>query len=180
MTIANQLTILRIALVPIFILLVLYDRRGQALAIFVLAGATDLLDGLLARKCNQRTPVGAFLDPLADKMLLTSSFIVLSLVDQDLPVRIPVWLAVTVISRDVVLIISVLVLNLLGERRVFYPSLVGKATTALQLLTILAVLSSQFTHINPSLFNLLVYMTLAFTIVSGVHYLSRGRKLVVS
>ena len=97
---ANQLTILRMAFVPLLVLLVVYDYVVGALAVFLLAGATDLLDGYIARKFGQNTAIGAFLDPIADKLLLVSCFILLSRNVVELNVNIPLWLTITVIGRD--------------------------------------------------------------------------------
>ncbi|HLV02540.1 MAG TPA: CDP-alcohol phosphatidyltransferase family protein, partial [Acidobacteriota bacterium] len=103
MTSANQLTVLRMVMVPLFVLLVIYDYLGLAILTFFLAGVTDMLDGLIARKFGQKTPLGTFLDPIADKLLLVSAFVVLSLDSLNLAVRIPLWLTITVISRDLIL-----------------------------------------------------------------------------
>lgn len=178
MTSANQLTILRMALVPMFILLLVYGYNGGALAIFVLAGITDALDGLVARKLNQKTPLGTFLDPIADKLLLMSAFVVLSLTTLRLTVEIPLWLTITVISRDVLLVVSVLVINLTVGHRLFPPSMLGKAATALQLITVLAVLTSNYMEVQVHLFGVLLYATLLLTVSSGLHYLVRGLRII--
>ena len=104
LTFANQLTILRIVLIPAFVLLVVYGRLGAALLVFMTAGATDALDGLIARRAGQRTSLGAWLDPMADKLLLVTTFIVLTLPAIPLTNHLPLWLTVVVISRDVVIL----------------------------------------------------------------------------
>ena len=95
LTLANQLTILRIALIPAFVLLVVYRYLGAALLVFSFAGLTDALDGLIARRAGQRTSLGAWLDPMADKLLLLSTFIMLTLPTPGQANRLPVWLTVT-------------------------------------------------------------------------------------
>ena len=130
LTFANQLTILRIVLIPAFVLLVVYGRLGAALLVFVTAGATDALDGLIARRAGQRTSLGAWLDPMADKLLLVTTFIVLTLPGITLTNHLPLWLTVVVISRDVVILAVVAIVNLAIGPRTFRPSLLGKATTA--------------------------------------------------
>lgn len=178
MTSANQLTILRMAFVPVFILLVVSGYPAGALAVFVAAGVTDALDGLIARRFNQSTPLGTFLDPIADKLLLISSFIVFSLTNLELQMRIPLWLTLTVISRDVLLVGSVLIINLTVGRRLFPPSVLGKATTASQLITVLTVLTGNYVGTPICFFTAVLYLTLSLTIVSGVHYFIRGLRII--
>ena len=103
LTLANQLTIMRIMLIPVFVLLVVYGFLGWALVVFLVAGTTDALDGLIARWTDQRTSLGAWLDPMADKLLLVSTFVVLTMPGLDLANRLPIWLTVLVISRDVII-----------------------------------------------------------------------------
>ncbi len=177
MTVANQLTILRMAVAPIFVMLVVYESFGYALGLFVLAGTTDLLDGLIARKLRQKTPLGTFLDPIADKLLLISALIVLSLGELELTMRLPLWLTITVISRDVFLLLGVLIINLTLGRHVFPPSLIGKATTVCQLLTVLSVLIANYLRTEWVLVTPVLYLTLALTLISGLHYFARGMTL---
>ncbi len=112
LTLANQLTLLRLLLIPGFVLFVVYGRFGWALVTFAVAGLTDALDGLVARRANQRTSLGAWLDPAADKLLLVTTFIVLTLPNLGLPNRVPVWLTVLVISRDIAIVLTVAIVNL--------------------------------------------------------------------
>ena len=127
LTLANQLTILRIVLVPAFVLLILYGRLGTALLVFLIAGITDALDGLAARLTGQRTSIGAWLDPMADKLLLVTTFVVLTLPAIPLTNHLPVWLTVLVISRDVVIVAFVAIVNLATGPRTFTPSLLSTA-----------------------------------------------------
>src|SRR5215468_8393236 len=124
LTLANQLTLLRMGLAPLLVVLVLSGRLRSALAVFFVAGVTDLLDGLIARWGQQQTTLGAMLDPVADKILLTSSFVALTWTS-GLRTSLPAWLTVVTLSRDAIIIISVVVVNLTLGKRVFYPSTLG-------------------------------------------------------
>jgi len=178
MTSANQLTVLRMVMVPLFVLLVIYDYLGLAILTFFLAGVTDMLDGLIARKFGQKTPLGTFLDPIADKLLLVSAFVVLSLDSLNLAVRIPLWLTITVISRDLILVLSVLTINLTVGRRLYPPSMAGKLTTVSQLALIMAVLVSNLVQYPLPGLSVLFFATLALTLISGLHYMARGMRLI--
>ena len=134
LTAANQLTLLRLLLVPVFVLCMVYDRPGWALVTFAVAGITDALDGLLARRSGPTT-LGAWLDPMADKLLLATMFIVLTLPGLGLTSRIPLWLTILVISRDVAIVMTVAIFNLAVARRTFKPSPLGKVATAVYLVT---------------------------------------------
>jgi len=159
LTTANQLTILRIVFVPVFIILLAYGEIGWALSTFVAAGITDVLDGVIARRFGQKTSIGAVLDPLADKLLMTSSILILSLPQMEFHNTIPRWLLIVV---------------LMVGWRVFTPSPYGKASTALQVFTVLGVLYSNWQHVAVPQLNVLFYMTGLMTAFSGLHYLVRG------
>jgi cardiolipin synthase (CMP-forming) len=176
LTLANQLTLLRLALVPAFVILVLYGRMGWALAAFVAAGLTDGLDGLIARWTNKRTALGAFLDPMADKLLLVSAFVVLSLPDIGLVNRIPVWLTVLVISRDVAIVATVAIVSLTLGPRTFPPSVYGKIATALYIVTVAVVLLFNFLRRQSALVDVSVWVSLAITLFSGFHYVVHVRR----
>ena len=170
LTLANQLTLMRLALVPAFVILVLYGRLGWALAAFVTAGITDGLDGLIARWTNKRTALGAFLDPMADKLLLVSAFVVLSLPGIGLVNRIPVWLTVLVISRDVAIVATVAIVSLTLGPRTFPPSVYGKIATALYIVTIAVTLLFNFLKQPSVVVDIFVWVSLAITLISGFHY----------
>jgi cardiolipin synthase len=176
LTLANQITLLRLALVPAFVILVLYGRMGWALAVFVTAGLTDALDGLIARWTNKRTALGAFLDPMADKLLLVSAFVVLSIPGIGLVNRIPVWLTVLVISRDVAIVATVAIVSLTLGPRTFPPSVYGKVATALYILTVAVVLLFNFLARDSVLVDVLVWVSLAITLLSGFHYVVHVRR----
>src|SRR5579863_4238900 len=135
LTVPNQLTFLRLAFLPLFIIAIQYDRYPLALGILVAGGLTDGLDGYLARELNQKTALGAYLDPIADKLLLSSSYFVLALKD-----KIGWWLAILVLGRDVLLLIACAVILLTVGYRPFPPSIWGKLTTFFEILLIVLVL----------------------------------------
>ena len=179
LTIANQLTILRIVLIPAFVLLVVYGRLGEALLVFIAAGATDALDGLIARRFpGQRTSLGAWLDPMADKLLLVTTFIILTLPDLDLTNRLPLWLTVVVISRDIVIIGVVAIVNLAIGPRTFRPSLLGKATTAAFIVTSVVIMYFNYLRERSILVDLGIWISLGLTVVSSADYFFRLRRLI--
>lgn len=166
-TVPNQLTFLRFGFLPFFIISIHYRRYGIALAILIIAGLTDGLDGVLARTLNQKTALGAYLDPIADKLLLSSSFVVLALNR-----KISWWLATLVLSRDILLLTAAAVILLVVGYRPFPPSIFGKATTALQILLVFAVILLAVTEWNWLLSIRIVigYLVAIFTVFSGFHY----------
>lgn len=175
MGLANWLTIFRILLIPVFVSLLVYRQATAALAIFCLASATDLLDGYIARARGSQTRLGAFLDPLADKLLLTASFATLTYL---YPRLLPFWITVTVLSRDFLLILGTALIHIAGGRVHPTPTGLGKASTALQMVTVLAVLLVLAFMMNPRIKTALVWITAGFTIASGVQYLYQGTKLL--
>ncbi len=170
LNVANQLTLLRRGLAPLLVVLVLQGRLGWALGVFVVAGLTDALDGLIARLGSLQTTLGAMLDPVADKVLMTSSFIVLTGAD-GLAVTIPVWLTVVILSRDAIIIVSVAIVNLTLGRRIFYPALLGKLSTVSQLVTVgLVLLANARGGAGGVVLPPLFAATLALTVASALHY----------
>jgi len=152
---------------PFFIISIHYRRYGVALAILIIAGLTDGLDGILARTLNQKTALGAYLDPIADKLLLSSSFVVLALNR-----KISWWLATLVLSRDVLLLTAAAVILVVVGYRPFPPSIYGKATTALQILLVFAVVLLAVTDWGWLLVLRIAigYLVAIFTVFSGFHY----------
>jgi cardiolipin synthase len=173
-TTANQLTILRIVFVPVFIILLVYRELGWALSTFVVAGLTDVLDGIIARRFGQKTSIGAVLDPLADKLMMAASILILSLPQMEFQNAIPRWLLIIIIFRDVFILLVSLIVVLIGGWRVFTPTPYGKASTVMQVLTVLAVLYANWRHQMVPELNILFYMTGLMTAFSGIHYLVRG------
>jgi len=178
LTLANQLTILRVALTPFFVLAVVYGYLGTALLVFLIAGATDALDGLAARRAGQRTSLGTWLDPLADKLLLVTTFIVLTLPDIPLMNHLPLWLTVLVISRDVVIVGVVAVVNLAVGPRTFRPSLLGKSATACFILTTIIVMYFHYRGETSVWVDIGVWTSLGLTLISSADYAFRMRRLI--
>ena len=178
LTVANQLTLLRIILIPAFVLLVVYGQLGAALTVFIVAGVTDALDGLIARLAGQGTSLGAWLDPMADKLLLLSTFIVLTVPSIPLANHLPLWLTITVISRDIVIVGVVAIVNLAVGPRTFRPSLLGKAATAAFILTSVVIMSFNYERETSVLVTLGIWLSLALTLASATDYFFRLRKLI--
>jgi cardiolipin synthase len=176
LTTATQLTILRIVFVPVFIILLSDGHLGWALAIFVTAGLTDVLDGVIARRFGQKTSIGAVLDPLADKLLMTTSIVILSLPQMGFPNVIPRWLMILTVSRDFFILLVSLVIVLMVGWRSFKPTAYGKASTVLQVTTVLAVLYANWRGDPVPNLMVLFYVTGFMTALSGLHYLVTGRK----
>jgi cardiolipin synthase len=178
LTLANQLTLLRMLLIPAFVILVVYGHLGWALTVFVTAGITDALDGLIARRTGQKTSLGAWLDPAADKLLLVTTFVVLTLRNLGLANPLPIWLTVLIISRDVVIVLTVAVVNLAVGPRTFRPSIYGKIATATY--TVTAVVAMLFNYLGyPSpIVTAFVYASLTITIVSSLHYIWHASRIV--
>lgn len=178
LTLANQLTFLRLVAIPFLILAILDARFDVALWLFVAAAVTDLLDGLVARVFGQRTPLGAYLDPAADKLLLTACFVLQTqfpTMFRDIPManRIPVWLTTLTVSRDLFIVsISVMLYLAYGTSR-FVPTIWGKLTTLSESLLIGVFLL--FNHLDRQhpVVDLVVALTLTLTLISGFHYLWR-------
>jgi len=159
--------------VPLFVILVVYGMLGAALLSFMVAGLTDALDGLIARRAGQRTSLGAWLDPMADKLLLATMFIMLTLPGLGLVARIPLWLTVLVISRDIGIVLTVAIFNLAVARRTFRPSPLGKVATATFMVTGVVTLYANYDTRFVGLVDICVYLTLAITLASAVEYLYR-------
>jgi cardiolipin synthase len=178
LTFANQLTLLRMLLIPAFVILVIYGHLGWALLIFGVAGLTDALDGLIARWSGQNTSLGAWLDPMADKLLLVSTFVVLSVPGLGLENRLPIWLTVLVISRDVVIVLTVAIVNLALGPRTFRPSVFGKIATATYILTAIVAMFFNYRGYRSAVFDAFVYASLLITLVSALHYIWHARRII--
>lgn len=167
LTVPNQLTFLRLAFLPFFIIAIEYDRYALALGILILAGISDGLDGLVARGLKQKTALGAYLDPIADKILLSSSYLVLALKG-----KIEWWLAILVLGRDVLLLAACAVILLVMGYRPFPPSIWGKATTLFEIVLIVVVLVHAVgdTQWLGAAREVLGYCVASFVIISGLHY----------
>jgi cardiolipin synthase len=170
---ANWLTIFRIVLIPVFISLLVYRRWTIALAVFVLASLTDTLDGYIARHRGRETRLGAFLDPMADKLLLTASFITLTYLK-----ALPFWITALVLTRDVLLILGAALIHMTGGQIHPAPTLAGKATTLFQMVTVLAAILAKYFHLAPGVKNGLIWTTAALTLFSGLQYLYQGSRFM--
>ena len=166
-TVPNQITLLRRGFLPFFLILISYEQYRWALLVLVVAGLSDAVDGLLARKLNQRSPLGAYLDPIADKLLLSSSFIILAFKQ-----KLAWWLTIIVLSRDVLILMVAVVILLISGYRPFPPSIYGKLATALQILLVfMVVLSAAYPYPGFTLVDrLLIYAVTVITVFSAFHY----------
>jgi cardiolipin synthase len=184
LTVPNLLTVFRMVLIPVFVTMLFYQRFIVALAVFVCAGLTDGLDGLLARRFDQRSQLGTVLDPIADKLMMVTAFIVLSMrsifpapMPSHLPV--PFWVTVTVISRDVFIIVGAAAINIMTGFRGFRPSWLGKINTTVQIVAIAAIMFAASFPYYTGYYLPTVYATVfTFAILSGLHYVFFASKLL--
>lgn len=168
-TIPNLLTVIRILLTPLFVIFLIREHFALALLVFIAAGVSDGLDGLIARYFNQRTTLGAILDPIADKMLLAAAYVSLGVL-----AVIPGWLTVMVITRDVVILLGVAIFSFMNIDFEVNPTIISKITTVLQVVTVCLALL-KFDRSGIAELQLLFYwVTAAFTILSGLHYMFIG------
>jgi cardiolipin synthase (CMP-forming) len=167
-TLANQITILRLVLVPLFAILVVQGRYGVALAVLSAAAVSDGVDGLVARVYHQQSPLGIALDPIADKILMTTAYVTLAFRH-----ALPWWITIVVISRDVAIVATALAISLVSGYRPFIPTLLGKVSTCVQLSTVLVALAAEagISFVSHRLVEALVYATGVLTAASGIHYL---------
>ena len=173
MNLPNYITLVRVILIPFFINLMIYGYYRAALVVFVVACVTDALDGMIARLTKTQTELGAFLDPMADKLLILSAFVTLVLLG-----RLPVWLVIIVVSRDAILTMGGLIIYFTTRNLKIQPSFIGKATTVLQLIVVSLslVLMSYGKEMESMAF--LQWTTAGVTIASGAQYVLRGIKMV--
>src|SRR5215211_7182130 len=175
-TVPNLLTVFRMVLIPVFVSLLFYQRFILALGIFILAGVTDGLDGLLARRFDQKSQLGTILDPIADKLMLVTSFVVLSMrsvfpqpVASHLPV--PFWVTVAVISRDVFILVGAAAINIVTGFRGFRPSWLGKVNTTVQIVAIGIIMLAASVPYGTGYYLPTLYVTVfALAVLSGAHY----------
>jgi len=183
-TVPNLLTVFRMVLIPVFVSLLFYQRFVYALGIFILAGITDGLDGLLARRFDQKSQLGTILDPIADKLMLVTSFVVLSMrsvFPQPLPSHLPVpfWVTVAVISRDVFILVGAAAINIVTGFRGFRPSMLGKINTVVQIFAIAIIIFAASVPYGTGYYLPTLYTTVfALAVLSGAHYVFFVSKLV--
>ena len=168
LTTANQITILRLVFVPIFAILVIGQDYRAALLVLVAAAVSDVLDGTLARRLKQESALGMALDPIADKILLTTAYVTLAY-----RAVLPWWLAILVLSRDVVILVTALLIILVAGYRPFRPTVLGKASTVVQVLTVFAALGSvaRVLPLTPQGVDVFILLAAVLTVASGIHYL---------
>lgn len=174
-TIPNLLTFLRMGLIPVFAILLIYGHFGWALITFFVAGVSDCIDGFVARRFDQQSELGTILDPIADKLLMTVAFIILSLPSVYPPhvrhLPIPAWVAPVVIGRDILIVTVALAITLFTDFRKFRPSWLGKASTVVQVSAVLLILiAAVFPSLRGFYLPTVYTTTVAFAVFSGIHY----------
>jgi cardiolipin synthase len=168
LTPANQITILRLVFIPVFAILVIDRNYGWALAALTAAAISDVVDGAVARVFHQESPLGVALDPIADKILMTTAYLVLAFRDV-----FPWWLTITVISRDVAIVVTAALISLVAGYRPFHPTVLGKISTAVQVAAVFVAVGHEagISFVGPLLVRACIYLAAAFTVASGIHYL---------
>jgi cardiolipin synthase len=173
MNLPNYITLLRVILIPFFIDFMVYGYYLEALVVFAAACVTDALDGLIARLTNKKTELGAFLDPMADKLLILSTFVTLALLG-----KLPSWLVIIVVSRDAILTMGSVVIYFTTQNLKIQPSVIGKVTTVMQLIVVAMSLILMNFSISVQFMPVLLWATAGVTVASGMQYVKRGLKLV--
>lgn len=172
MTIPNLITTIRIILTPIFVIYIINDELISGLIVLVISGLSDGIDGMVARLFNQKSKLGAYLDPLADKIILISAFITLSIRHM-----LPAWLTVMVISRDILILMGISIMFLNGMKIKIKPAVSSKITTCLQFITLISILAKDYLAGFGSYYPYLFYVTALFTIISFLQYTHQWFKL---
>ena len=182
LTIPNLLTFLRMALIPVFAILLVYHREGWALAVFTVAGVSDGIDGFVARQFKQESELGTIIDPIADKLLMTTAFVMLTLPSVLPPqphLPVPFWVTAAVIGRDVAIITIAGAINVMTGFRGFKPSWLGKASTFVQVVGVILILIAAVFPTNSGLFLPTTYVVVvAFAVFSGAHYIFHVARLM--
>ena len=179
-----MLTVFRMVLIPVFVTLLFYQRFVLALAVFVIAGLTDGLDGILARRFQQESQLGTVLDPIADKLMMVTAFIVLSMrsiFPQPVPSHLPIpfWVTIAVISRDVFIVVGAAAINIMTGFRGFRPSWLGKANTTVQIIAIAIIMFAASVPYYTGYYLPTVYVIVfTFAVTSGLHYIFFASRLL--
>lgn len=183
LTVPNILTFLRIGLIPVFAIMLVYDRPGVALVLFTIAGVSDGVDGFIARRMKQESQLGIIIDPIADKLLMTTAFIMLTLESvigvgkPHLPV--PFWVTACVIGRDIAIVTIAGAINVMTGFRGFRPSGPGKASTFVQVAAVILIMVAVNFPVNNGLFLPTTYAVVAFfAVFSGIHYIFQVARLM--
>lgn len=179
MTVANLITLIRVVLIPFFLAALLYGDFKTAFFIFLFAGFTDSLDGFIARFFNQKSVLGSVMDPVADKLLLSTAFICLTIPRSGEVYVIPIWVTLLTFSRDFLIVLFVLIQVLFFDTEIknFMPSFWGKCTTTVQIAFIISVMLRNSYGLNEILVDVLLFGVVGFTLLSGFHYLWRTRNI---
>ncbi|MGB7069815.1 MAG: CDP-alcohol phosphatidyltransferase family protein [Pyrinomonadaceae bacterium] len=180
LTVPNLLTFLRMGLIPVFASLLYYGYSSMALIVFVVAGISDGIDGFVARRFKQESELGTIIDPIADKLLMTTAFVILTMPNVLQPVRhlpIPFWVTAAVIGRDVLIITVAGAINMMTGFRGFRPSWLGKGSTLVQVAAVGLILLAAVTGYTLYLPTVYVIVVL-FAFVSGVHYIFHVARLM--
>jgi cardiolipin synthase (CMP-forming) len=178
LTLANLLTILRLLLVPVFVIAIYYQEFIWALGLFFGAAITDGLDGFFARAFNQKTQLGTILDPMADKLLLVTAFIVLSSHGMTKTAPIPFWVTVAAISRDIFIVLGALAINVSTGFSQFRPSALGKLNTFVQIVTIAIFLAANAFALDTRFITITCLATFLMALLSGIHYIFHANRLL--
>jgi cardiolipin synthase len=176
-TVPNLLSLLRMALIPLFVIVLLDGRPARALLVFCVAGVTDLLDGLIARFFHQQSPLGAYLDPIADKLLLMTAYVMLAVPGLHPGLLVPIWATAVVLTRDVAVMVLGLIFYLALGVRSFKPSWLSKVNTITQITAVIAVLASGMAPSLVPAAGALVYLVAVSTLASGIDYVFRANRM---
>ncbi len=166
LNIPNVLTLARIIMTPVIVYMVLSEQAWLALALMVVAGITDMLDGAIARYFNMRTTVGAYLDPMADKIMLISLFVTLFIIEQ-----VPLFVFLAIIFRDLIIVLGAITYEIVTHRLTMQPSFISKATTFIQIVYVVLLLLNMAIMIPTMLLQIAMWLTFVLTCASGLHYL---------
>lgn len=177
LTLPNFITLMRMAIVPFFVIAVAEGDFLVALWTLIIAGLTDALDGWMARRFDMESLVGAYLDPIADKLLLVTAYVTLT-IPMGQAVVIPLWLAILALFRDFFIMLVVLILFLVEDIRSFPPSILGKATTFMHIVTIGVVLLANLTIVPSWVPDGCFYLSFALIILSGLNYIYRSSRFI--
>jgi cardiolipin synthase (CMP-forming) len=182
LTIPNILTFVRMGLIPVFASLLVYGRETAALIVFAIAGISDGVDGFIARRLKQQSELGTIIDPIADKLLMTTAFVMLTipgLLEPGRHLPVPFWVTAAVIGRDVLIIVVAMSIMMMTGFRGFKPSWLGKASTFVQVAAVILILiAAVFPSLNGIYLPTTYTIVTLFALLSGVHYIFHVARLM--
>ena len=182
LTIPNILTFVRMGLIPVFATLLVYGRETSALIVFAIAGISDGIDGFIARRMKQQSELGTVIDPIADKLLMTTAFIMLTipgLLDPGRHLPVPFWVTAAVIGRDILIVAVALAITVMTGFRGFQPSWLGKASTFVQVAAVILILTAAvFPQLNGIYLPTTYTIVTLFALLSGIHYIFHVARLM--